>query len=54
MDEKEQEPAVGQEKPTEEDNGSGLNKKVEIEPFEGRKQWLGGYKHKKNNTGEVF
>lgn len=26
--------------------------KTEIEPFEGKKQWLGGFKHKVNNIGE--
>ena len=25
--------------------------KTEIEPFEGKKQWLGGFKHKVNNIG---
>ena len=28
--------------------------KTEIEPFEGKKQWLGGFKHKVNNIGKHF
>ena len=28
--------------------------KTEIEPFEGKKQWLGGFKHKVNNIGRVL
>lgn len=27
---------------------------TEIEPFEGKKQWLGGFKHKVNNIGRTL